>query len=240
MAEAPTAQQRKKEPVAIPIVPDEECGSEDEDNLFAGTPSEKLSRKSKSKSKSKSGTKAKAARTDDGETDAFSPLIDVLRVLSFLAVASCALSYVMSSGESFTWGFNDKPWYLRPSYWKLRWNGPLYLTPAELRAYDGTTPDTPIYLAINHTIYDVSANPRSYGDFFGNSDRYQRVGYVRLPEGWPAGAPVPRLCDKAQKGRVKRKLPGQEEEERKAKEERRAAKKREKEAEKAGKPWLKT
>ncbi|KAL9949291.1 hypothetical protein ACHAQF_000406 [Verticillium nonalfalfae] len=315
MAEATTARQRKKEPVAIPIVPDEECGSEDDDNLFAGTPSEKLSRKTKSKAKA--GTKAKAARTDDGETDAFSPLIDVLRVLSFLAVASCALSYVMSSGESFTWGFDDKPWYLRPSYWKLRWNGPLYLTPAELRAYDGTTPDTPIYLAINHTIYDVSANPRSYGpggsyhlfaghdasrafvtgcfaedrvpdmrgvetmylplddadvdrhwsyaelealraaereaaaqkvhdalqhwvDFFGNSERYQRVGYVRLPEGWPAGAPVPRLCDKAQKGRVKRKLPGQEEEERKAKEERRAAKKREKEAEKAGKPWLQT
>ncbi|EEY19488.1 conserved hypothetical protein [Verticillium alfalfae VaMs.102] len=161
MAEATTARQRKKEPVAIPIVPDEECGSEDDDNLFAGTPSEKLSRKTKSKAKT--GTKAKAARTDDGETDAFSPLIDVLRVLSFLAVASCALSYVMSSGESFTWGFDDKPWYLRPSYWKLRWNGPLYLTPAELRAYDGTTPDTPIYLAINHTIYDVSANPRSYG-----------------------------------------------------------------------------
>lgn len=41
--------------------------------------------------------------------------------------------------------------------------GPLYLTPEELRAYDGSDPDKPIYLAINHTIYDVSAGSRMYG-----------------------------------------------------------------------------
>ncbi|KAM0282937.1 hypothetical protein ACHAQH_002748 [Verticillium albo-atrum] len=312
MAETPAARQRKKDPIAIPVVPDEDCGSEDENNLFAGTPSEKLSRKTKSKSTSKS----KKTR-DEGADDAFSPLIDVLRVISFIAVASCALSYVVSGGESWTWGFNDKPWYVRPSYWKLRWNGPIYLTPAELAAYDGTTPDTPIYLAINHTIYDVSSNTRTYGpggsyhlfaghdasrafvtgcfaedrvpdmrgvetmflpiddaevdrnwsydelealrvkelevargkvhdalkhwvDFFGKSDKYQRVGYVKLDEDWPAKEPVRKLCDKAEKGRTKRKLPGQEEEERKAKEERREAKKKEKAANKAKQPWLKT
>lgn len=42
-------------------------------------------------------------------------------------------------------------------------NGPLYLTPEQLLAYDGTDPDKPIYLAINHTIYDVSANRKTYG-----------------------------------------------------------------------------
>lgn len=41
--------------------------------------------------------------------------------------------------------------------------GPLYLTPEELSAYDGTDPAKPIYLAINGTIYDVSANARTYG-----------------------------------------------------------------------------
>jgi predicted heme/steroid binding protein len=42
-------------------------------------------------------------------------------------------------------------------------NGPLYLTPEQLAAYDGTDPSKPIYLAINHTIYDVTAGARIYG-----------------------------------------------------------------------------
>jgi predicted heme/steroid binding protein len=37
------------------------------------------------------------------------------------------------------------------------------LTEAELRAFDGSDPDTPIYLAINGTIYDVSISPSFYG-----------------------------------------------------------------------------
>lgn len=42
-------------------------------------------------------------------------------------------------------------------------NGPLYMTPEELSAYDGSDPTKPIYLAINHTIYDVTAGSRMYG-----------------------------------------------------------------------------
>jgi predicted heme/steroid binding protein len=42
-------------------------------------------------------------------------------------------------------------------------SGPLYLTPEELSAYDGSDPKKPIYLAINHTIYDVTAGARMYG-----------------------------------------------------------------------------
>jgi predicted heme/steroid binding protein len=37
------------------------------------------------------------------------------------------------------------------------------LTETELRNYDGTDASQPIYLAINHTIYDVSASPSFYG-----------------------------------------------------------------------------
>jgi predicted heme/steroid binding protein len=37
------------------------------------------------------------------------------------------------------------------------------LTPTELALYDGTDPNLPIYLAINGTIFDVSANPGIYG-----------------------------------------------------------------------------
>ena len=39
----------------------------------------------------------------------------------------------------------------------------LSLTEADLRAYDGTDDSKPIYLAINGTIYDVSASPAFYG-----------------------------------------------------------------------------
>lgn len=37
------------------------------------------------------------------------------------------------------------------------------LTDAELRAYDGTDPDKPVYLAINGTIFDVSVGRAFYG-----------------------------------------------------------------------------
>ncbi|KAK4496931.1 hypothetical protein PRZ48_011380 [Zasmidium cellare] len=41
--------------------------------------------------------------------------------------------------------------------------GELKLTESELKAYDGTDPDKPIYLGINGTIFDVSASPAFYG-----------------------------------------------------------------------------
>ena len=37
------------------------------------------------------------------------------------------------------------------------------LTPAQLSTYDGSNPDLPIYLAINGTIFDVSAGRKTYG-----------------------------------------------------------------------------
>ena len=49
------------------------------------------------------------------------------------------------------------------------------LTDGELRAYDGTDPAKPLYLAINGTIYDVPNGRRFYGPggsyhFFGGAD----------------------------------------------------------------------
>ncbi|KAF9878897.1 cytochrome b5-like Heme/Steroid binding domain-containing protein [Colletotrichum karsti] len=128
----------------------EKAEVEDEDNLFAGTPAEH----------SRGKKKGKRSRDD---SEAYSPWVDILRVLTFLGLASCALSYLISNGESFFWGFKNKPWYLRVDYWKSKINGPLELTPDQLLAYNGSDPDKPIYLAINHTIFDVSANPRIYG-----------------------------------------------------------------------------
>lgn len=44
-----------------------------------------------------------------------------------------------------------------------RQNSPVSLTDEELKAYDGTDPSKPIYLALNGTIYDVSISPATYG-----------------------------------------------------------------------------
>ncbi|KAG5925030.1 hypothetical protein E4U42_004481 [Claviceps africana] len=97
------------------------------------------------------------------EQDDYTPWVDVLRVLSFLLVASCGLSYMISGGESLFWGLKNKPAYLRPDWWKAQLNGPIYLTEQQLLAHDGRDPSKPLYLAINGTIYDVSNGRRMYG-----------------------------------------------------------------------------
>ncbi|KAK0740418.1 hypothetical protein B0T18DRAFT_331915 [Schizothecium vesticola] len=107
-------------------------------------------------------------RIQDEDRDSY--WLDGLRVLTFLFIASCGLSYLISSGESFFWGISNPPNYTKIDWWKTKLRGPLYLTPEQLTAYDGTDPSKPIYLAINGSIYDVSSNPRTYGK--GGSYQY--------------------------------------------------------------------
>ncbi|EGO56043.1 hypothetical protein NEUTE1DRAFT_64300 [Neurospora tetrasperma FGSC 2508] len=110
------------------------------------------------------GKKKKAPKRRIEDEDESNPwLLDILRVISFLFLASCGLSYLISNGESFFWGMSHPPNYLQLEWWKSQLRGPIYLTPAELAAFDGTDESKPIYLAINGTIYDVSANRRTYG-----------------------------------------------------------------------------
>lgn len=65
--------------------------------------------------------KKKPSKSKVDDEDAYSPWLDVLRVISFLFVASCALSYWISNGESFFWGMRNKPNYLRVDWWKAQW-----------------------------------------------------------------------------------------------------------------------
>ncbi|KAI1869572.1 hypothetical protein JX265_006662 [Neoarthrinium moseri] len=246
--------------------------------------------------------------------DEYSPWLDIARVLTFLLVASAGLSYLISGGDSFTWGLKHPPKYLRRTWWEEQFVGyipdntnplvasrrtetdptppvkqksPLSIPIEELAQYDGTDPEKPIYLAINGTIYDVTANRRTYGPggsyhvfagadaargfvtgcfaddrtadlrgieemhlprddpeidaqytaaqlaelrekelgdarqkvhdqlahwvrFFEKNPKYPRVGFVKREKGWLEKEPRRKLCDQAEKGRPKRKAPGQE------------------------------
>lgn len=53
-------------------------------------------------------------KTEDND---YSPWVDVLRVLTFLLLVSTALSYLVSGGDSFTWGLKRTPKYLNKEYW---------------------------------------------------------------------------------------------------------------------------
>ena len=88
-------------------------------------------------------------------------LLDVLRVFLTLIFASCLFSYYLTSGTSFL--FNYNPWFLNYSKIAQWWTGPLLLTPAQLALFNGTDPTRPIFLAINNTIFDVTAGKHTYG-----------------------------------------------------------------------------
>lgn len=123
---------------------------------------------------------------------------DVLRILGGIVLLNCALSYFVTN-QSVTWGW--RPWYSKPSEvkaWLVRnrnayaiqntnsracrltdgkkqQGGPINLSDEQLLAYDGTDPEKPIYLALNGTIYDVSASRHTYGpggsyNFFAGRD----------------------------------------------------------------------
>lgn len=52
------------------------------------------------------------------EEDAYSPVVDIFRVLTFLVLASCGLSYLISGGETWTWGMKNPPKYLQKAWWE--------------------------------------------------------------------------------------------------------------------------
>ncbi|KAL1302817.1 hypothetical protein AAFC00_003154 [Neodothiora populina] len=85
---------------------------------------------------------------------------DVLRILGGLLLLNCAISYFVTN-SSVTWGW--RPWYSKPGELRAWMAGPLQLTDAELAQYDGADPSKPIYIALNGTIYDVTAGARMYG-----------------------------------------------------------------------------
>lgn len=117
-----------------------------------------------SKGQANPTTPKRSSSPSDEVEDATSRVIsvlDILRIVLTLIASSCALSYYLTSGSSYLWNYH--PWYTNPSQVARWWNGPLLLTPEQLALYNGTDPKKPIYLAINGTIFDVSAGMHTYG-----------------------------------------------------------------------------
>lgn len=98
---------------------------------------------------------------EDKSSAVISPL-DILRIIVTLLGICIAASYYVTSGESLIFGL-PRPWFTKQAQLKQFWRGPVHLTLAELVKYDGSDPSLPIYLAINGTIFDVSAGAHTYG-----------------------------------------------------------------------------
>ncbi|KAF2997890.1 hypothetical protein E8E13_004069 [Curvularia kusanoi] len=111
---------------------------------------------SEAKKELKAAVNDQAVKTSSG----FS-VLDILRVLGGLALLSAGLSYLVTSGESMTWGYNAK--WTRLREWKTLLKPQVHLTDMQLQQYNGANPALPIYLALNGTIYDVSSSPQTYG-----------------------------------------------------------------------------
>ncbi|PWW80078.1 cytochrome b5 [Tuber magnatum] len=88
-------------------------------------------------------------------------LVDILRVLTGALLLSVIFSWFVTDGESITWGY--KPRALRWNNLKNLFKAPLVLTDEQLARYSGANAELPIYIAINGSVFDVSASPQTYG-----------------------------------------------------------------------------
>ncbi|KAG9229154.1 putative membrane steroid-binding protein 2 [Amylocarpus encephaloides] len=100
-------------------------------------------------------------------------LLDIARTVVFLVLVSSVSSYFIT-GESFVWNV-ARPQWTKIEHVKAWMAGPKQYTDADLAIYDGTNATLPVLLAINGTIYDVSAGRRHYGPkgayhFFAGAD----------------------------------------------------------------------
>ncbi|CAG7937787.1 unnamed protein product [Penicillium nalgiovense] len=113
------------------------------------------------------------AINDETDQDHGISLLDIIRMIVTLLIACGGLSYYMTSSESVLWGY--RPWYTRWPVVKQWVQGPVTLTPSQLSLYNGTDTNLPLYVAVNGTIFDVSANRMIYGpggsyNFFAGRD----------------------------------------------------------------------
>ncbi|KAJ4307271.1 hypothetical protein N0V88_000654 [Collariella sp. IMI 366227] len=178
--------------------------------------------------------KAPQDHLDDDETYSTATLcLDIFRVLVFLFLASCGLSYLISNGETYFWGMSNPPKYLRVDWWKQQFvhAARAFVTgcfaedrTADLRGVEEMylpidDPDVDSYWT-EEELEGMRRREReeakrmvqeslSIGSSFWEGDKYRWVGYVKREEGWEEREPVRELCEAARKGRKRRVVPGE-------------------------------
>ncbi|TGZ79834.1 cytochrome b5 [Ascodesmis nigricans] len=117
--------------------------------------------------KSDASRLAPSTSTDDDDDQIVYGIsfVDMLRVLSGIVVLSCLLSWFITDGESFTWGY--RPHITRWRTIKGLFQPTLHLTESELALYNGKDETKPVYVAVNGSVFDVSANRLTYGPLGG-------------------------------------------------------------------------
>ncbi|KAI4197887.1 MAG: hypothetical protein LQ350_005646 [Teloschistes chrysophthalmus] len=104
-----------------------------------------------------------ATHDSDSDSEKISHIpspLDIIRILLTLLLLSATCSYFITT-DSVLWGY--RPAWTRPARIRAWLRGPLSLTPQTLSLYNGTDSSLPIYLALNSSIYDVTASPHLYG-----------------------------------------------------------------------------
>ncbi|KAJ3174049.1 hypothetical protein HDU88_000016 [Geranomyces variabilis] len=118
------------------------------------------------------GTRANVTTTSAPSESPLPPTHSVgftlLLVLASLLATTLLTSFIVTNSATFG--------YSVPNWRKYMPRGEeLVLTPEELKAFDGSVPGRPIYIAINGEVYDVSVSPQYYGkdgsyNFFAGKD----------------------------------------------------------------------
>ncbi|KAJ3163236.1 hypothetical protein HDU86_002406 [Geranomyces michiganensis] len=89
----------------------------------------------------------------------------LLLVLASLVATTLLTSFIVTNSATFG--------YTVPNWRKYMPRGEdLVLTTEELKAFDGSVPGKPIYIAINGDVYDVSVSPQYYGYVDGKPGSY--------------------------------------------------------------------
>lgn len=81
-----------------------------------------------------------------------------------ILIAVLAAIGAAGSSKAFhgNYTFNYANQYTNPRYWLQQLKTPVNLTESQLASFDGSN-GKPIYLAVNGSVYDVSASPELYG-----------------------------------------------------------------------------